>query len=173
MQRYVPLLTTPPDTTIPIGTFILVQFMGGSRKKSIFKYACIVQDIVNDKPYQGGTYYNRTSHGWFDSVVFTDWFKKGFLPHAKRLPGTKVIIGDNLSSHFTLDVLKLCEENDIKFTCLPPNTTHLYQPLDVGFFHPLKAEWRKILTEFKFKNPRIGTVPKSMFPSLLNRHHYL
>lgn len=81
----------------------------------------------------GGTLYNRSSHGWFETAIFQDWFKKCFLPHAKNLDGPKILIGDNLSSHFTCEGLQLCDENNIKFVCLPPNTTHLCQPLDVGF----------------------------------------
>ncbi|KAJ4429292.1 hypothetical protein ANN_26296 [Periplaneta americana] len=60
-----------------------------------------------------GTRYNRTSHGWFDTITFTDWFKSMFLPHASRLPGKKALIGDNLSSHFNEEVLQLCEKNNI------------------------------------------------------------
>ncbi|KAJ8943077.1 hypothetical protein NQ314_009837 [Rhamnusium bicolor] len=53
-----------------------------------------------------GASYNRTCHGWFDAQTFTDWFVTIFLPHAKRLVGRKVLIGDNLSSHFTDEVIR-------------------------------------------------------------------
>lgn len=82
-----------------------------------------------------------------------------------------MLIGDNLSSHFNENVLKLSKENDIRFVCLPPNATHLCQPLDVAFFRPMKIEWRKILTKFKESNRRLSTVPKDMFPDLLKQLH--
>ncbi|KAF2888406.1 hypothetical protein ILUMI_17767 [Ignelater luminosus] len=44
---------------------------------------------------------------------FQDLFESSFLPHAKRLAGKKVLIGDNLVSYFNPHVLKLCEENDV------------------------------------------------------------
>jgi len=69
--------------------------------------------------------YNRTSHGWIDAATFSEWFRSTFLPHAYRLPGRKLLIGDNLSSHFSPDVLKSCEENNIAFVCFSPNSTHL------------------------------------------------
>ncbi|KAB0804446.1 hypothetical protein PPYR_01416 [Photinus pyralis] len=72
-----------------------------------------------------GSRYNRTSHGWMDAETFTDWFKSAFLPHAERLEGRKVLIGDNLASHFTDEVINLCETNNIGFACLPKNATHL------------------------------------------------
>lgn len=61
--------------------------------------------------------------------------------------------------------VQLCEKYDIKFVLLPPNSTHLCQPLDVAFFRPLKLAWRKVLDVWKKKNR--GVVPKCEFPTLL------
>jgi len=52
-----------------------------------------------------------------------------FLDHAKRVPGKKVLLGDNLSTHFSPDVLKAAEENDVVMACLVPNATHVMQPV--------------------------------------------
>ena len=41
------------------------------------------------------------------------------------------MIGDNLSSHISEAVICKCAKYHIKFVCLPPNSTHLSQPLDV------------------------------------------
>lgn len=93
--------------------------------------------------------YNNSPSGWFDMNIFNDWFFTQILPILKKQEGPKVIIGDNLSSHISVDVLNACDKNNIRFVCLPPNSTHLTQPLDVAFFHPMKVAWRKILTEWK------------------------
>ena len=85
-----------------------------------------------------GTRYNRTKSGWFDSTCFYDWFKTIVVPYIRKLQGPKVVIGDNLSSHFNIDIINLCSEHDIRFVMLPPNSTHIAQPLDVAFFGPLK-----------------------------------
>ncbi|KAG5864715.1 hypothetical protein JTB14_017859 [Gonioctena quinquepunctata] len=98
-----------------------------------------------------GTRYNRTISGWMDGVTFRDWFTTLFLPHAKRLKGRKALIGDNLSSHLDDNVLKMCVENDIDFICLVPNSTHICQPSDVGFFRPMEGAWRETLTDFKLQ----------------------
>lgn len=116
-----------------------------------------------------GSRYNRSNHGWFDAVCFTDWFKTCFLPHAKLIEGKKVLIGDNLSSHFTKEVINLCKTNNIDFVCLPPNATHLCQPLDVGFFGPMKNYWKQLLVEWKKSNPKSSSVEKSIFPRLLKK----
>lgn len=121
----------------------------------------------SDRCCAAGSRYNRTQHGWIDGQSFTDWFMTCFLPHAKRLPGRKVLLGDNLSSHFTESVIQQCKENDISFVCLPKNATHLTQPLDVGFFRPFKLAWRSVLYEWKKVHPHHSSVDKKDFPHLL------
>lgn len=123
-----------------------------------------------DKPCcSQGSRFNRTTSGWIDGPTFRDWFISSFLPHARRLPGRKVLLGDNLSSHLDDEVLRLCGEHDIDFVCLVPNSTHLTQPLDVAFFRPMKSAWRKTLTSWKMQNSRLTTVPKDTFPILLTK----
>ena len=52
--------------------------------------------------------------------------------------------------------------------CLPPNSTHLTQPLDKAVFGPIKRVWRSTLTQWKMKRNRSGeTLPKEEFPKLL------
>lgn len=114
--------------------------------------------------------YNRTKSGWFDTFCFSDWVESVAIPFFKDLEGTKYLIGDNLASHLSLDLIKLCNEKNIKFIFLPSNSTHLTQPLDVAFFRPMKMTWRKILEEWK-KGPGRGeaSVPKDRFPGLLKQ----
>lgn len=115
------------------------------------------------------TRYNRSRSGWFDTYIFQDWFEMTMLPILKRQTGYKILIGDNLSSHINLRVIELCEQNEIKFIALPPNSTHLTQPLDVAYFRPLKGMWRTVLEKWR-KTPngkRCTTLPKESFPTLL------
>lgn len=120
-----------------------------------------------DRCCSSGSRYNRTKSGWIEASCFTDWFRSTFLPHANKLQGKKVLIGDNLSSHFTDEVLELCGQNNIAFLCLPVNSTHLTQPLDVAFFRPLKTAWRSILLDWKMQNPKQSSLKKEEFPQLL------
>ena len=114
--------------------------------------------------------YNSSPSGWFDASVFEDWFGKIAIPFFNGLPepGPRIIIGDNVPSHLNINVLRQAEENDIKFIFLPPNSTHILQPLDVAVFRTLKAEWRKCLTEWKAGEGRRFTVmPKWAVPRLI------
>ena len=104
--------------------------------------------------------------------TFSDWFSTQALPHLKKLKGKKVLIGDNLSSHLSAEVIQKCEENEIAFCFLPPNSTHKLQPLDVSFFHPLKTAWRKILLSRKRAcRNKASSFTKDMFPLLLSKLH--
>ncbi|KAE9542276.1 hypothetical protein AGLY_003403 [Aphis glycines] len=109
-----------------------------------------------------GSRFNRTAHGWIDGITFKDWFLQVFC----FMQNLKRVIGDNLSSHIQHEIFYLCEQNNIDFVCLPKNSTHLTQPLDVGFFRPLKQEWRNCLNEWKNQNTRLKAILKSSFPTL-------
>ena len=116
-----------------------------------------------------GSRYNASSSGWFDSNIFTDWLEFQMMPRLKRLEGKKVLICDNLSSHLTVHSLRLCRENQVSLICLPPNSTHLTQPLDVAFFRPVKIAWRNVLSEWKGTEDGIKNtnIQKQNFPPLL------
>ena len=91
--------------------------------------------------------YFYSKPGWFDNDIFEGWFIKFFLPFAKTKDVT-ALISNNLSSHFSEDVLRLCRKYNVKFICLPSNSTDKPQAFDAAFFsftRPLKIKQRKIL----------------------------
>ena len=116
-----------------------------------------------------GAVYDATPSGWLDTRTFELWFFELFLKKVSSIPGEKVILGDNLTSHFSPSVINACNEMGIKFISLIPITTHLCQPLDVAVFRPLKQVWRTILVKWLKESRNKGTIPKEVFPSLLNR----
>ncbi|KAJ8916979.1 hypothetical protein NQ315_008379 [Exocentrus adspersus] len=111
--------------------------------------------------------YNRTLRaepalsGWFDAETFEDWFMSIALPYFNSLEGNKVMLGD-----LTVSVVEPCQNNNIRFVLLPPNSTDLLQLLDDAYFRPLKHAWKKTLEDWKLKNR--GVLPKTVFPRLLN-----
>ena len=95
--------------------------------------------------------YDVTPNGWFDAKTFEQWFFEVFLPGVEGKTGTKVIIGDNLGSHFSPAVTDATPEHNIKFIMMPPNATHLCQPLDVAVFRGLKVAWKRILGNWRLQ----------------------
>ena len=92
-----------------------------------------------------------------------------FFACCQKLPGTKVLIGDNLSSHFTPEVVISAQQNYLYFTSLPTNSTNLMQPLDVAVYGPLKRAWREVLFKWRRESKIRGPFPKEHFPFLLQR----
>ncbi|XP_065652789.1 uncharacterized protein LOC136080108 [Hydra vulgaris] len=105
--------------------------------------------------------------------LWSTWCKGGpkGVRYFNTKTGVKVLLGDNLSSHISPKVINACEKKEKLFVCLPPNNTHITQPLDVAFFKPLKTAWRRIITEYK-DSPAGCTktsLEKQHFPELLNK----
>lgn len=55
-----------------------------------------------------GAIYSVSTSGWFDGFNFQKFFFEGALPILKTMPGKKVLLGDNLSSHISPAVIKAC-----------------------------------------------------------------
>ena len=73
---------------------------------------------------------------------------------------------DGHHSHISLDLIRTARDSNVILLCLPPNTTHLLQPLDVGVFGPLKTAWRSILKRYKLES-RGEVASKESFSSLV------
>lgn len=74
-------------------------------------------------------------------------------PRVTAISPYRLLIIDGHDSHITLEFIKYCDEVNIKPYCLPPHSTHLLQPLDVGLFSPLQKAYRKAVnrtTRFSF-----------------------
>ena len=111
--------------------------------------------------------YDCMANGWFDWRMFETWFFKQFILSIRKHQGKQVVlIGDNLGSHFSPKVIDALQ-NDIIFICLPPNTTHSCQPLNVTVFCSAKIEWKDILDTWRCKSRRKDNLPKDSFPSML------
>ena len=98
-----------------------------------------------------GTIYGLSSKGWIDQDLFDQWFDH-FLCYA---PSSRplLLMMDGHSSHYCPSVIHRASKNEVILMALPPNTTHLTQPLDKGTYGPLKIEWRKVCHEYVVQNP--------------------
>jgi len=73
---------------------------------------------------------------------------------------------DNHSSHVNIPLVHFCREKQIEIIALHPNSTHIMQPLDIAYFHPLKKIWKK--TVLKWKNTTgFEQLKKENFPKVL------
>ena len=110
--------------------------------------------FVSPEMVQGeipGTAYGFSSKGWMDQDLFGHWFNH-FLKYAPPIRPLLLLL-DGHSSHYCPSVIRQAAEHEVILFALPPNTTHLTQPLDKGIFGPLKTEWRKVCHDYMVENP--------------------
>ena len=55
----------------------------------------------------------------------------------------RLLILDGCEIHIQIEFVKYCLAARIVPYCLPPHSTHLLQPLDVGLFSPLQKYYGK------------------------------
>jgi hypothetical protein len=69
-----------------------------------------------------------------------DWLKRCFEPNTRDKAAGEyhLLICDGYDSHITAEFIAYCMDNNILLMILPPYSSHLTQPLDVGIFGPLK-----------------------------------
>lgn len=93
-------------------------------------------------------YFSQTN-AWMDGPTMAAWFRTVFVAEVRRVTTEPVyLIMDNAPSHGVL------REDGVTVLCLPPNTTSIYQPLDMGIISAVKRRYksrllRKVLQELR------------------------
>ena len=82
-------------------------------------------------------------------------FVTGGNKSQEYVPSTRplILLLDGHSSHYSSAFIKLAAEEGIIIFVLPPNTTHITQPLDKGCFSPLKVAWRQACHDYRTRFP--------------------
>ena len=80
-----------------------------------------------------------TDSGWSNNDVGLEWLQRLFEPHTTTdLP--RLLLMDGHGSHLSRGFFQHGIDKKIFLVCLPPHTSHLLQPLDVGVFAP-ESHW--------------------------------
>jgi len=84
-----------------------------------------------------------SENGWTTDELTFEWLRQVFEPQTRsRTVGRyRLLILDGHGSHMTPEFDKFCKENSILIECMPPHSSHLHQPLDVGCFSVLKRAY--------------------------------
>ncbi|XP_057297609.1 uncharacterized protein LOC130628645 [Hydractinia symbiolongicarpus] len=133
--------------------------------------------IIYEKSFPSGNYsangptdalYGKSNNGYMDEDPFFKWFTRLFVPKTKHV-GKRILIIDGHGSHINLNLIDAARENQVILYCLPPHTTHVLQPLDVGLYSPLKTYFSRITD--KIQIARLGirrnvTISKTEFSAV-------
>jgi hypothetical protein len=85
-----------------------------------------------------------SDNGWTTNELGFEWLQH-FESHTKdRTKGShRLLILDGHESHNSLQFQDFCKDHNIITLCMPPHSSHILQPLDVGCFAPLKKAYSK------------------------------
>jgi hypothetical protein len=85
-----------------------------------------------------------SDNGWTNNELGVEWLKHFNAYTKTRVVGARrLLVFDGHKSHHSLEFQELCKENNIYTLCMPPHSSHLLQPLDVGCFSPLKRAYSR------------------------------
>jgi hypothetical protein len=84
-----------------------------------------------------------SENGWTDNELGLTWLREVFQKHtAHHTKGVyRLLILDGHGSHVAPEFDLFCKENSIITPCMPPHSSHLLQPCDVGCFAVLKRSY--------------------------------
>ena len=94
--------------------------------------------------------YTASGNAWMTAAIFTEWFKKSFVPSVRRhlrecrMEEKALLLFDNCRVHPPAGMLRSADRN-ITVMYMPPNTTSVIQPLDQGIIAAFKRRYRQEL----------------------------
>ena len=90
-----------------------------------------------------------TENGWTNNETGLDWIKHFDKHTATRAKGPyRMLVLDGHESHESAEFQEYCKAHNIITLGLPPHSSHLTQPLDVGYFSVLKRAYSRQIETF-------------------------
>ena len=118
----------------------------------VHKYKKIPTLIANSMPK--GWAIGISENGWMTAETFYEYIANIFyawlIESSAEFP--IILFVDGHVSHLTLHLSNFCRDKKILLIALLPNSTHILQPLDVSFFHPLKLLWKTAIRQWRMEH---------------------
>ena len=133
----------------------------------MFAYAeKVPKVIIQNTPKDWGI--GISENGWTTAETFYEYVTNVFYPWLLKegIEFPVILYLDNHSSHINIPLVHFCREKKIEIIAPPPNSTHIMQPLDIAYFHPLKEVWKKTVPQWKNESG-FEQLKKENFPKVL------
>ena len=113
----------------------------------IFKGKVHIEGWYQDEALPHDWRIEVSPNGWTTDEIGLRWLQKVFIPATNGCTSGRyrLLILDGHGSHLTPQFDEICSQNDIVPICMPPHSSHLLQPLDVGCFSPLKRAYGRLV----------------------------
>jgi len=94
-----------------------------------------------------------TDNSWTTNKKGMDWIRHFDFHIISRIKGThRLLILDGHNSHHSKEFENYCKEYNIITLYMPPYSSHLLQPLDIGCFSPLKKAYSRQIKQLMRMN---------------------
>jgi hypothetical protein len=115
--------------------FCVPPFIVGSGKYYLLSW-------YEDSPLPPDWVIATSDNGWTTNEIGLGWIKHFNKSTESRTSGShRLLIVDGHESHSSMAFELYCKEHNIIALCMPPHSSHLLQPLDIGYFSPLKTAY--------------------------------
>src|SRR6266566_7872926 len=87
--------------------------------------------------------FESSPKGWTSDDIAVRWLNTVFIPQT-WVPRnrSRLLVVDGHRNHITDDFIYGCFNSNIYLLFLPPHASHIFQPLDLSVFNPIKAHYR-------------------------------
>lgn len=108
----------------------------------ILKGQCHLANWYTECDLPGEWVLATSQNGWTTKKRGVEWIKHFDRHTNSRKIGThRLLILDGHESHHSMEFELYCKKHNIVTLCMPPHTSHLLQPLDIGCFGRLKQAY--------------------------------
>ena len=98
--------------------------------------------------------------GWSNTAVFINYLIKHFIKYAgvkdKQSDFKTLVLYQGHKSYASLTQTNWAKDHSVILFVLPPHSSHLTQPLDLGVFGPLKCMYNHKCQAYMRNNPSIS-----------------
>jgi hypothetical protein len=158
-----------PAAAYHLTIVVAVSATGEAAPPCFILPAASVETSVLDACPVPGALVTNAPKAFMNGLLFEAWLHSfGAWKLAKRGDRICVLILDNCSSHTTVKSVEIATSYGIEMVFLPPNATHILQPLDVAVFRGFKAGISALLSKHLLMTMETS-VPRSVALSITGR----
>ncbi|RKK10896.1 hypothetical protein BFJ66_g18057 [Fusarium oxysporum f. sp. cepae] len=108
--------------------------------------------------------YDVSETGFANQAVCLKWLRETFLPSTKpeNPDDWRLLILDGFTGHMSVQFRFMALFHRVQILYLPPHSSHITQPFDVGVFGPAKAYFQRLAKKYAAFNTK-GPIHKQRF----------
>ncbi|KAF4332004.1 hypothetical protein FBEOM_14208 [Fusarium beomiforme] len=132
------------------------------RPTVVFTGDCLQEQWFPERfPYWG---YDVSETGWANQAVCLKWLRETFLPSTKPKNPLhwRLLIVDGFAGHISVQFRFMALFHKVQILYLPPHSSHVTQPFDVGVFSPAKSAFKRLAKKYAAFNAT-GPIHKQRF----------